>query len=256
MTDELPILLSALQHYSYCPRQCALIHQEQSFEDNEFTLRGNRAHRRVDSGEITVADGVRVVRALPLYSERLGLTGKADVVEFLSDGTPYPVEYKQGRRHKRNHDDIQLAAQALCLEEMTGKAVPEGAIFHYKSKRRRVVAIDIRLRRLVEDVTQAVRELEQGKTLPPPAEDTSLCRACSLADICQPGLVGASRSPAPQRRERIETSEIPCKNEFSGSSPAPQTVTLRGFIWRGIEAPGLSAESMILRPVLVFRPRR
>ncbi len=134
-----PIMLSALQHYSYCPRQCALIHQEQSFDDNEYTLRGQRAHRRVDSGEISTEDGRRVLRALPLYSDRLGLVGKADAVEFLPDGTPYPVEYKQGKRHKYDHDDIQLAAQALCLEEMTGCVVSEGAIYHHKSKRRRTM---------------------------------------------------------------------------------------------------------------------
>ena len=184
-------MLSALQHYSYCPRQCALIHQEQSFEDNEFTLRGQRAHHRVDSGEISVEDGVRVVRSLPLYSEKLGLTGKADVVEFLSDGTPYPVEYKQGRRHKRDHDDIQLAAQAICLEEMMGRAVNEGAIYHHKSKRRRVVRITAELRSEVERLTQAVRSLLVNDTMPPPVDDPALCRACSLHDLCQPELVSA-----------------------------------------------------------------
>lgn len=188
-------MISALQHYSYCPRQCALIHQEQSFDDNEFTLRGQRAHRRVDSGEITVEAGRRVLRALPLYSERLGLVGKADVVEFLPDGTPYPVEYKQGRRHRRDHDDIQLAAQALCLEEMTGRDVPEGAIYHHKSKRRRIVAISPELRRQVETLTTAVRQMLETGTMPPPVDDAALCRACSLRDLCQPELIGA--------RERI-----------------------------------------------------
>ncbi len=186
-------MISALQHYSYCPRQCALIHQEQSFDDNEFTLRGQRAHRRVDSGEISVEEGRRVLRALPLYSERLGLVGKADVLEFLPDGTPYPVEYKQGRRHRRDHDDIQLAAQALCLEEMTGFEVPEGAIYHHKSKRRRIVAISPELRRQVETLTTAVRQMLEDQTMPPPADDTSLCRACSLQDLCQPELVGARK---------------------------------------------------------------
>jgi len=186
-------MLSALQHYSYCPRQCALIHQEQSFDDNEFTLRGQRAHRRVDSGEITMEEGVCVIRALPLYSERLGLVGKADVVEFLPDGTPYPVEYKQGKRHKREHDDIQLAAQAICLEEMTGRDVPEGAIYHHKSRRRRVVSIDAVLRQQVEDVVAAVCWMLQADRLPPPVEDASLCRACSLYDICQPDLISAQQ---------------------------------------------------------------
>lgn len=187
--EETPIMLSALQHYSYCPRQCALIHQEQSFDDNEFTLRGQRAHRRVDSGEISVEKGVRVMRALPLYSKRLGLVGKADVVEFLPDGTPYPVEYKQGKRHRRDHDDIQLAAQAICLEEMTGRDVSAGAIYHHKSKRRRTVAITSTLRSEVEQATRAVREMLNSETLPPPAEDATLCRACSLRDICQPELI-------------------------------------------------------------------
>lgn len=186
-------MLSALQHYSYCPRQCALIHQEQSFDDNEFTLRGQRAHRRVDSGEVSVEDGVRVLRALPLYSERLGLVGKADVVEFLPDGTPYPVEYKQGKRHKREHDDIQLAAQAMCLEEMTGHPVPEGAIYHHRSKRRRIVKITPELRQRVEQITRAVRNMLATDRLPPPADDPALCRACSLREICQPELVGADQ---------------------------------------------------------------
>ncbi len=191
MDDESPIMLSALQHYSYCPRQCALIHQEQSFDDNEFTLRGQRAHRRVDSGEVSIEDGVRVLRALPLYSERLGLVGKADVVEILPDGTPYPVEYKQGKRHKRDHDDIQLAAQAMCLEEMTGHHVPEGAIYHHKSHRRRAVKITPELRRQVEELTEAVRNMLSSGKLPPPADDPALCRACSLHEICQPELIKA-----------------------------------------------------------------
>lgn len=186
-----PVAISALQHYSYCPRQCALIHQEQSFDDNEFTLRGQRVHRCVDGGEISVEEGVQVLRALPLYCERLGLVGKADVVEFLPDGTPYPVEYKAGRRHQREHDDIQLAAQALCLEEMTGFDVPEGAIYHHKSKRRRVVAITPRLRSRVEVVTGMVRAMLASEQLPPPTEDAARCRACSLTEICQPELLRA-----------------------------------------------------------------
>lgn len=184
-------MLSALQHYSYCPRQCALIHQEQSFDDNEFTLRGHRAHRRVDSGAISIEEGVRVVRALPLVSEKLGLIGKADVVEFQDDGTPYPVEYKQGRRQKKEHDDIQLAAQALCLEEMTGKAVPEGAIYHHKSHRRRMVHITDELRQSVFEIIKAVRDLITSSKMPPPVSDTALCKACSLHDICQPELLRA-----------------------------------------------------------------
>ncbi len=190
--DVLQVPISALQHYSYCPRQCALIHQEQSFEENALTLRGRRAHRRVESGEFTVEDGVQVLRSLPLYSKRLGLVGKADVVEILPDGQYYPVEYKHGRRHHQHHDDLQLAAQALCLEEMTGQPVPEGAIYHHKSRRRRVVPITPELRRLVEETTESVRRLLTGDAMPPPLEDHTRCRNCSLQPLCEPKLIGAT----------------------------------------------------------------
>lgn len=190
--DVLQVPISALQHYSYCPRQCALIHQEQSFEENALTLRGRRAHRRVESGEFTVEDGVQVLRSLPLYSKRLGLVGKADVVEILPDGRYYPVEYKHGRRHHQRHDDLQLAAQALCLEEMTGQPVPEGAIYHHKSRRRRVVHITPELRQLVEQTTQSVRRLLTSDAMPAPLEDDTRCRNCSLQPLCEPRLIGAT----------------------------------------------------------------
>lgn len=198
MTNH-PIMLSALQHYSYCPRQCALIHQEQTFEDNVFTIRGHLAHERVDSGESGMEYGVRVERALPLFSERYGLVGKADVVEFLEDGTPYPVEYKQGKRQQKLHDEVQLAAQALCLEEMTGKTVPEGAIFQHKSRRRRVVPITPVLREHTLYLLTQVRALLDSGAMPSPVDDSTLCQACSLAEVCQPELVGQQ-----QRIQRLQ----------------------------------------------------
>lgn len=198
MTNH-PIMLSALQHYSYCPRQCALIHQEQTFTDNVFTVRGHLAHERVDSGESGMEYGVRVERALPLFSERYGLVGKADVVEFLEDGTPYPVEYKQGKRQQKLHDEVQVAAQALCLEEMTGKVVPEGAIFHHKTRRRRVVPITETLRDHTLRLISQVRALLDSGTMPAPVDDSALCQACSLAEVCQPELVGQA-----QRIQRLQ----------------------------------------------------
>lgn len=184
-----PIPLSALQHWCYCPRQCALIHVEQAFEDNIYTQRGQALHRRADDPGVEVRDGLRVERALPLFCDRLGLVGKADVVEFLSDGTPYPVEYKHGSRHKRADiaacDDIQLAGQAVCLEEMTGRAVAEGALFYASSRRRRTVPITPDLRAKLEDVVREVRSMIALGRLPPPLNDDH-CRACSLLDICQP----------------------------------------------------------------------
>lgn len=187
--DKLLIQLSALQHYSYCPRQCALIHQEQSFDENLFTLRGRRVHERVDGGETTTEDGVRIERSLPLYSETHGLIGKADVVEFLPDSTPYPVEYKHGPRRAHQHDELQLAAQAICLEEMTGKPIPRGAIYHHSSHRRREVRITPALRRQVIETTKSVRRLLESDKPPPPTDDRNRCRGCSLYDLCQPELI-------------------------------------------------------------------
>ena len=141
VTNSDPIALSALQHWRYCPRQCGLIHLEQAFDENVYTLRGQAVHAKVDKPGVETAKGVRVERALPLWHDELGLVGKADVVEFLPSGAPYPVEYKHGSRHKASDiaacDDIQLAGQAMCLEFMAGTAVDEGAIFYAASKRKR-----------------------------------------------------------------------------------------------------------------------
>lgn len=181
------IMLSALEHYSYCPRQCALIHVEQSFDENVFTLRGRAVHERVDEPEWTVEDGVRVERALPLWSHRLGLVGRADVVEFHGD-TPYPVEYKHGPRREKEHDDLQLCAQAMCLEEMTGQAVPKGAIFHHSSRRRREVEFTPALRDKVEQTAHQIRLMLAARTLPPPVHDAR-CKHCSLQESCLPSVV-------------------------------------------------------------------
>lgn len=193
MNPDSPIPLSALQHWSYCPRQCALIHVEQAFAENVFTARGHAAHAVVDQPGAERVGTVRVERAMPLWSERLGLIGKADLVEFDGDGAPYPVEYKHGPRRQHNHDDIQLAAQAMCLEEMTGKPVPAGAIFHFSSHRRREVKVTATLRGQVEQATEAVRAMLAAGVLPPPVNDAR-CRHCSLIDLCQPkALVARDR---------------------------------------------------------------
>lgn len=184
-----PIPLSALQHWCYCPRQCALIHIDQIFEENLYTLRGRAVHRQVDTPGLEVRAGLRVERALPVWSDRLGLIGKCDVVEFEPDGTPYPVEYKAGSRAKAAWiaacDDLQLAAQAICLEEMTGRVVPAGALFYAGSRRRREVRVDAALRERVEAAAAAVRNLLAEAILPAPAFDAR-CAKCSLIEICQP----------------------------------------------------------------------
>lgn len=183
-----PIMLSTLQHWSYCPRQCALIHVEQAFDENVYTMRGNAAHERVDDPGFETFEGVRAERALPVWSDKLGLVGKCDVVEFHPDGRIYPVEYKHGKKREKSHDDIQLAAQAMCLEEMTGKIITHGAIYHHGSRRRREVAITQELRDKVEEAVSAIRAMMESGKLPPPANDAR-CKECSLKEICQPQAV-------------------------------------------------------------------
>lgn len=183
--DEELVAISALQHYVYCPRQCALIHVEQTFDENLYTLRGRRVHENVDVPSEVWQDDVKVERALPLWSDRLGLIGKADIVEIMPDGTPYPVEYKAGRRQNKTADDVQLCAQALCLEEMLGRKVAAGAIFHHGSRRRREVRFDNTLRTYTEKVVGLVRELLRQTDLPEPVADKR-CRNCSLLEACLP----------------------------------------------------------------------
>lgn len=189
MTDDDLLPISALQHWAYCPRQCGLIHLEQAFDDNLHTLRGQALHAQVDRPGFEVRRGLRVERALPLFSDRLGLVGKADTVEFEPDGTAYPVEYKLGARHKAagiaSCDDVQLAAQALCLEEMTGRDVPRGAIYYAASRRRREVEVDAALRERVVAYLIAARSMLAAGTTPPPTADIQRCAGCSLRDRCQ-----------------------------------------------------------------------
>lgn len=183
--EEEIVMISALEHYSYCPRQCALIHVEQVFDENLYTLRGRRVHERADEPDSSLEEGVRTERGLPLYSERLGFVGKADVVEFTTDGTPYPIEYKSGPRRQKRHDDIQLCAQAMCLEEMFGVEVPKGAIYHYSSRRRREAVFDTELRSLTQETILEVRRLLVELRVPPPVADAR-CKNCSLFDACMP----------------------------------------------------------------------
>ena len=189
-SEEDIVLISALEHYSYCPRQCALIHVERVFDENVFTLRGLRAHERADAPNTTWENGVRIERALPLWSDQLGLNGKADVVEFHPDGSVVPVEYKHGPRRERRHDDLQLCAQALCLEEMLGLPVPAGAIWYHGSRQRRDVPIDAALRALVPQATAAVRAMLAGSRLPAAPNDQR-CPKCSLFDACLPELAAS-----------------------------------------------------------------
>lgn len=189
------VLVSAIEHYSYCPRQCALIHVEKVFDENIFTLRGRHAHERVDEEPSTDEDGVRMERGLPIWSESLGLFGKADMVEFRQDGSVYPVEYKHGPRRAEEHDDVQLCAQAICLEDMLGATVERGAIYHHTSKRRREVEFDEDLRARTIEIVADIRETQRSGILPPPVND-GRCPNCSLVEVCMPAAVVALASAA------------------------------------------------------------
>jgi len=185
--DQL-VPISALQHYRYCPRQCALIHVEQTYDENLYTLRGNRAHTRVDETHSELVEGVRRETSLPIWSDRYGLTGRADVVEFQGDGTPYPIEHKVGKRKARDADEVQLCAQAICLEEMFGVSVPEGALYYRASRRRRTVPLDGPIRSITFETIEAVHDLLEQHRTPAPVADER-CPKCSLNESCMPDTV-------------------------------------------------------------------
>ena len=192
-SDEDMVPISALEHFSYCPRQCALIHVERIFDENVFTLRGRQAHERADLALTSVAGGVRIERALPLWSDALGLQGRGDVVEFHTNGDVVPVEYKNGPRRERRHDDVQLCAQALCLEEMLGVNVVRGAVYSIQTRRRREVALNGELREHTRDLIVRTREMMRDAGPLPPALNDKRCPRCSLLDACVPATVVAAR---------------------------------------------------------------
>jgi CRISPR-associated exonuclease Cas4 len=187
MTPEPVVLLSALEHHLYCPRQCALIHVDGLWAENASTVAGTRAHRRVDTAPGRQERGRLILRGLPLYSERYGLSGRADAVEVHGDGSLFPVEYKAGVRHGQAAD-VQLCAQALCLEEMTGQAVPTGLVWYGGPRRRRIVELEDELRTMtITAINQVRANLVEG-VLPPAVADDR-CRECQLEPVCMPQVV-------------------------------------------------------------------
>ena len=187
MADAEPIPLSALQHATYCLRQAALIHLERLWADNRLTAEGDVLHAVVDKGGKRQARGVRRVMALAVSSIRLGVAGFCDMVEFARD-VPFPVEYKRGKPKLHRADEVQLCAQALCLEEMTGQSVPAGALYYAETHRRVVVPFDGDLRALTEAVVADLRGVLDSGITPPPTPHKSRCHACSLLELCRPQL--------------------------------------------------------------------
>ncbi|MCA0271755.1 MAG: CRISPR-associated protein Cas4 [Proteobacteria bacterium] len=190
--EEEPIPLSAVQHAVYCLRQAALIHLERLWAENRFTAEGDVLHAVADKGGSRRVRGARRVMSLPLASQRLNLTGVADLVEFTpgpQGETAFPVEYKRGRPKLHRADEAQLCAQALCLEEMTGRPVPKGALYYAQTKRRVAVPFDASLRALTEVTVAELSAVLSSRRTPPPTPHKSRCRACSLIELCRPEAV-------------------------------------------------------------------
>lgn len=190
MCERLDIPISAIEHWSYCPRQCALIHVERVFEDNGMTLQGSHQHVRADLPMSRTEDGVRVERALPVWSQRLGITGRADVVEFDGD-VICPVEYKRGARKAKRHELLQVCSQALCLEEMFGTRIEQVSVYYQASRRRDVVCLSDSLRNETEQVIERCRETLCCDLMPPAMFDAR-CRDCSLARVCDVVALGSA----------------------------------------------------------------
>jgi CRISPR-associated exonuclease Cas4 len=195
--DDL-VQISALQHFLFCERQCALIHIEQAWDENLLTAEGRMMHEAAHEPRFMTRDGVRIERGVPIHSVDLGLTGRADVVEFhkSAEGTcwiPFPVEYKHGKPKRNECDKVQLCAQALCLEEMLHLCVPVGAIFYGRTRHRFDVAFDDRLRRVTMETAVRAREfLRRGIT--PSAAYSDKCESCSLLYLCMPKIVQRGKS--------------------------------------------------------------
>lgn len=198
MDDEALIPLSALQHFLYCPRQCALIHVEQLWAESQHTAEGRLLHDKADKPKMERRKGVRTVTAMPLAQPQLGITGVADVVEFHmgDDGVehPYPVEYKRGRPKAHRADEVQLCAQALCLEHMLNCQIPEGALYYGETRRRNVVLFDEALRALTCETIVATRAMVASGCTPSATYLAKLCDNCSLLDLCQPRLLHRGES--------------------------------------------------------------
>jgi CRISPR-associated exonuclease Cas4 len=192
-SDLLPI--SALQHLAFCERQWALIHLEQQWVENRLTAEGRHLHERADEGYNQTRGGVRICRGLHLRSLRLGLTGKADVVEFHADDVgntrAFPIEYKRGRPKPDHCDEVQLCAQAFCLEEMLNVEITSGALFYGQPRRRTNVNFDSELRSKTERLALRLHELNAAG-ITPSAKYEKKCDACSLYSICLPRSTGAT----------------------------------------------------------------
>jgi CRISPR-associated exonuclease Cas4 len=210
-TEDQYIMLSALQHYIFCPRQCGLIHVYGLWEENRFTAKGQVFHDRVHSGETESRGDVVTERGLTIYSKHLGLSGKTDAVEFIADDNGvsrvHPVEYKSGSPKIDDCDKVQLCAQALCLEEMMNVKIESGALYYGETRHRLPVIIDDSLRTETEEIIQSVHRMVETRKVPD-GKFMKKCNACSLLDECMPWL-GASDILSKKIKKYIEELYLP-----------------------------------------------
>ena len=208
MHEEFDFLhLNGLQHLRFCPRQCALIYVENQWHENFFTASGRVQHEKVHSGVGESRRVVRTERDLKIASRLLGVTGQTDAVEFYSDGKVIPVEYKHGEPKEDTCDEVQLCAQAICLEEMIGCRIDEGALFYFKVRKRLPVKITDALRAETVELAERFHQLvERGET--PPAEYRRKCESCSFIDECFPESAGRNKSVDIYLKRRIQSEII------------------------------------------------
>jgi CRISPR-associated exonuclease Cas4 len=199
--------LSALQHLLFCERQCALIHIEQIWADNLFTSEGNILHERTHDGPDESRPGIRITRGMPVRSFALGLSGQCDVVEFHASGAVIPVEYKRGKPKIHSADEVQLCAQALCLEEMLHVQIARGMLYYGKRRRRTDVVFRESLRQLTLVTAQRLHALIDSR-LTPIAQREKKCENCSLLEICMPDALRFKRSVASWFARQLEDSVL------------------------------------------------
>ena len=200
-----PIPLSALQHWLYCPRQCALIHNEQVWAENRFTAEGQLLHKKANEGPDEHRSSGSILRHLNVSSEKHGITGICDVVEKSREGRYTPVEYKRGKPKSHRADEVQVCAQALCLEEMFSVEIPNALIFYGTTRRRTEVPLDETLRALTLATIAAVHEMKRNGLTPLAEYEARKCDACSLIDLCQPRALRLKRGAASWFQSRLNS---------------------------------------------------
>lgn len=194
--DEDLIQISAIQHYVFCRRQCALIHIEQLWIENLFTAEGRQMHEKAHEETVENRKNIRIERGIPLRSAVYGLSGKADIIEYHKDENkkwfPFPVEYKRGKPKLENCDKVQLCAQTLCLEEMMNVSVANGALYYGKTKHRYNVEFDEILRQETVNIINEVRIFIKKRITPRPRYSKK-CKSCSLLEVCLPKPIEKGR---------------------------------------------------------------